>query len=314
MTIAVLMSTYNGEQLVEEQIDSILAQQLEGDLRLFIRDDGSKDRTPEILSRYASLHSNVDFINEKQITNLGIQKSFLALLDYAYHNTDSDFFSFADQDDVWKEDKLSQGLKLIEAADQSDKGILYYSNKTFVDENLNLIREENIRFYDDVFEVLWKSLAFGCTMIFDHKLAEVCLQHTPTTTIMHDSWVFHVAKVTGSRVVFDSRSYILYRQHGDNMVGIEGAKLYHRDICYLIRRALPLLFVKRTHTKQKYLEEIFRLYYDLIPEENRRILKDIVNYRTSPAAKMHLIHNPYMRRRDRMTRLVWIYSILANRI
>ena len=314
MTIAVLMSTYNGEQFVEEQIDSILAQQLEGELRLFIRDDGSTDRTSEIIRQYASEHNNVIFINDRQITNLGIQKSFLTLLDYAYHNTDSDFFAFADQDDVWKEEKLSQGLKLIAEADRNERGVLYYSNKTFVDENLKLIREENIRFYDDIFEVLWKSLAFGCTMIFDHKLAEVCLRHAPTTTIMHDSWVFHIAKMTGSSIVFDPRSFILYRQHGDNTIGIEGAKLYHRDIRYLAKRALPLLFAKRTHTKQKYLEEVYRLYYDLIPEENRRILKDIVNYRTSLAAKLHLIHHPYMRSRDRMTRLVWAYSILANRI
>ena len=55
--IQVLMSTYNGDEYLKEQIDSILAQDCEKKagtkLKLLIRDDGSKDGTQKILGEYA---------------------------------------------------------------------------------------------------------------------------------------------------------------------------------------------------------------------------------------------------------------------
>ena len=58
--VLVLMSTYNGERFLKEQIDSILSQ--EGvEVRLLVRDDGSKDHTCEILEEYASKYQNVEW-------------------------------------------------------------------------------------------------------------------------------------------------------------------------------------------------------------------------------------------------------------
>ena len=55
--VAVLMSTYNGEKYLNEQIDSILAQ--DGvDVILYIRDDGSSDRTAEII-KWLSNHNKI---------------------------------------------------------------------------------------------------------------------------------------------------------------------------------------------------------------------------------------------------------------
>ena len=53
--VMVLMSTYNGGQFLREQIDSILAQK-GVEVRLLVRDDGSKDDTCAIRSEYASAH------------------------------------------------------------------------------------------------------------------------------------------------------------------------------------------------------------------------------------------------------------------
>ena len=56
--VLVLMSTYNGGRFLKEQIDSILSQE-DVDVRLLVRDDGSKDNTCSILSEYASVHQNI---------------------------------------------------------------------------------------------------------------------------------------------------------------------------------------------------------------------------------------------------------------
>ncbi len=314
MAIAVLMSTYNGEKYVKEQINSIISQNLRETIHLYIRDDGSSDDTIRIIEKYASDYGNIIFINRERIDNVGIQKSFLSLLEYAFNNSENNYFAFADQDDVWLSDKLSAGLQKIEAVQHGERGILYYSNKTFTDEMLNVLRKEDILYYDDIFEMLWKNLASGCTMIFDRNLAEICLKYKPETTILHDSWVYHIAKLIGSVIVFDKESYILYRQHGNNTVGIEGAKLYHSSIMYMLKRAVPVLFLKRNHTKQRYIEEVYLKYGSLISEQNRKIVENIIKYRFNPMAKFKLIHNQFMKKRDRKTRMVWRYSILFNRI
>lgn len=49
-TVAICMATYNGEKYIAEQIDSIVKQTYT-DWLLFIRDDGSKDNTIEILKK-----------------------------------------------------------------------------------------------------------------------------------------------------------------------------------------------------------------------------------------------------------------------
>lgn len=314
MRIAILMSTYNGEKYVGEQIESILHQKLPigTELQLFIRDDGSKDSTTDILCSYAANYKNITFINETNAQNVGIQRSFLFLLEYANIMVNADFYAFADQDDVWLEGKIGRGLEIINKVPEDCKGRLYYSNKTFVDENLNFISDENIVFYHDIFEVFFKSLAFGCTMIFDRILAEICLLHKPKTEILHDSWVYHIAKLIGSKVFFDSTSYILYRQHGDNNIGIEGASLYNSNIFFMLKRVIPVLFIKRKHSKQKYVEEVYNNYKNLIPVENKIIVEDIIRYNYSIAAKLRLIVNRDINKRDFKTRLVWSYDILFN--
>lgn len=61
--VAVVMSTYNGEKYIREQINSILTQE-DVDIHLFIRDDGSKDSTLSIIKefdmKYANIHLMLD--------------------------------------------------------------------------------------------------------------------------------------------------------------------------------------------------------------------------------------------------------------
>ena len=71
-TVSVLMSTYNGHKYIRKQLDSLLLQ--EGvDVHIIVRDDGSKDETPQILSEYADKHSNIEILSE---LNCGAEESF----------------------------------------------------------------------------------------------------------------------------------------------------------------------------------------------------------------------------------------------
>lgn len=93
-TVSVLLSTYNGEKYLREQLDSLLVQQ-GVDLRIIARDDGSKDTTVEILKEYAGKDTRVSFFEGK---NVGPAQSFFDLI---MKSPDSDYYAFCDQDDVW---------------------------------------------------------------------------------------------------------------------------------------------------------------------------------------------------------------------
>ena len=98
--IAVLMSTYNGEDYLAQQIESIQNQSYK-DWRLFIRDDGSNDDTVKIIEEYQRKDRRIQLINQGHIKNVGVVRSFFELLE----NVDADFYMFSYQDDYWFPDK-----------------------------------------------------------------------------------------------------------------------------------------------------------------------------------------------------------------
>mgnify|MGYP000665328636 FL=1 len=79
MKVNILLSTYNGEQYLAEQVKSIQEQTYQ-EWELLIRDDGSSDGTVELIKQLATRDSRIHFINENHIENVGVIKSFHALL------------------------------------------------------------------------------------------------------------------------------------------------------------------------------------------------------------------------------------------
>lgn len=306
--IAVLLSTYNGELYLREQIDSIISQTNANQIVLFIRDDGSNDSTPNIIREYTAIYENIHFLNPNDRVNKGVRDSFFELLRYAFDDEEKfKFFAFSDQDDVWKENKLSEAYKALSTVPDNDRGKLYFSNKTFVNEELDVIQEETIRFYDDFMDIFWQNLASGCTMVIDRKLTSIAIQHSPQCTCIHDGWIYRLSRMINATIIFDRTSYILYRQHNSNTVGMKSCKPYHLG---------SLLDKKKRSTTNRYeiIQEINSLYRTMIPKEKSRVINDYLNSKASIQAKWRLIHNREMKKRDVRTRIAWATRILLNRL
>ena len=214
MRVAILMSTYNGEKYLHEQIDSLLCQKGVG-VEIFVRDDGSTDSTISLLDEYADKNSNMHLSIGK---NLGVSNSFMNLVEHA--PDEFDYYAFSDQDDIWLEDKLS---KAIEAIEDIDSPALYYSNQILVDSRGS---EIGLRYNEmpvlSVELLLDANKASGCTMVWNSDLQKILSTHIPSEEFLrnrfHDEWVAMVASVCG-KIVYDENSYILYRQHDNNVVG-----------------------------------------------------------------------------------------------
>ena len=113
--IAVLLASYNGEKFIAQQIESILNQDVDNPIQLFIRDDGSTDNTVSIIKEMAKKDGRITLI---QSDNMGGVASFFALLKMAHNLPDEyEYFSLSDQDDVWDLDKLRIAVDAVKSKD-----------------------------------------------------------------------------------------------------------------------------------------------------------------------------------------------------
>lgn len=219
--VCVLMSTYNGEKYLVEQIESILAQ-INVDVTLVARDDGSSDSTITILNTYSEKGK---LILLKDDCNLGPACSFMNLL---YESKDFDYYAFADQDDIWRKEKLVTAISMIK--ENENIPALYCSNQwIMVDGEITGLRFTQ-KMDHGIVQAICGNVFSGCTMVFNRKLADILKQRSnrPSSntlkTRMHDTWVIAVAECTGV-VVYDENSYIEYRIHANNTVGLKKGKL-----------------------------------------------------------------------------------------
>lgn len=211
--ITVLMSTYNGEKYILQQLKS-LENQKDVLINLFIRDDGSTDNTVQIIKKYKTDKMKIKFISDE---NIGVRDSFIWLIKNCPYKTE--YYAFCDQDDYWLEEKLISAIKFMEK-DREKVPKLYYSNIFVTDENLNIITKSNYNNIRDVLPVaLTNNPATGCTIVFNRDLIEKIVFPENYKIRMHDWWMYKVCICIGGKIYKDEKSYILYRQHGNNAVG-----------------------------------------------------------------------------------------------
>lgn len=272
--ILVLMSTYNGEQYLKEQIDSILAQ--EGcQVKILIRDDGSTDRTKDIIHQYIEQKAPVELLSDGG-KNLRAPGSFLRLVkeasgDYAY-------YAFADQDDVWDQDKLILGIQKIKC---SDKPMLYCANARLVNEKLqplgrNVYRR---RKYTDYKNVILTGNYMGCTMVFNQQLKKICTDMEQLELChMHDTVLMMLCILYGGKVVFDEHPHMDYRQTGKNTVGVAlgigdkiREKMHAFDADKIWRSKQCAAILESTRDGKKEVAEFLRIVAELPKQKGNRI-------------------------------------------
>ncbi|MDE5714595.1 MAG: glycosyltransferase [Anaeroplasmataceae bacterium] len=276
--IAVLLSSYNGSRFIQTQIDSILNQK-DVFVTLFIRDDGSNDeRTLKLLDEY---NENPNIIVKKE-RNIGLAKSFMNLV-YEV-GTEYDYYCFSDQDDIWLEYKL---IKAIEKIKEKKIPTLYVSNQTLIDSNGNYLAKRHKKLLSTGYkQILCNNLFSGCTMVWNELLQEILIQYKPSDELLqkriHDVWVGMVASVVGT-IIYDDESYILYRQHENNVVGVKKSKKLKEYIKKFknsnLRNGRSIL------AKEIYLLLKDKILDDSIKEE----LNYIGNYQESKKLKKKLL-------------------------
>jgi len=212
--IVVLLSTYNGEEYLREQLNSILQQKTSHEVHILIRDDGSDDSTIEILESYKERYfSRIKVFYEE---NIGYIRSYFELIKRA---EGYDYYALSDQDDIWLEDKIEVAVTMCEACD-FDGSLLYGSSSFLVNDQLEIMGETQ----KDLKGITWDNILIqnifpGHTQVFNDALCQVLKENVDYSKIyVHDFWIAYMALLYG-KAIFDNQSHTLYRQHGTNTVG-----------------------------------------------------------------------------------------------
>lgn len=255
--VAVIMSTYNGEKFVREQLDSIINQTYRN-VEIVVRDDGSSDNTVSIIKEYQQKYNNITLHEGK---NLGFVKSFFELLKLA----DADYYSYADQDDIWMENKIELAVSSLNELDDS-KPNMVFGNSDYYDENMKLIGKGERNKKYSFLKALFSCCGQGMTMTVNKKTRDMIIESNPKTCFFHDWWTYLLCVGLGN-VAYNNVVTVKYRRMKQNATS-EGQG-YIRLLMWRIKNLL--LNDGMQDIKQQMLN--FKdYYYHQLSKENRKII------------------------------------------
>lgn len=273
--VDILLTTYNGERYLKEQIDSILNQTYTN-FNLIISDDCSTDGTIDILKEYEKQDERIKVY--LQDNNLGYVKNFEFLL----KQVQSPYYALSDQDDVWLPEKIEKSMAKLKKEDAD----LVFGDLKVVDKNLNTIYESfndfmllstKINKFMDSYKLnyLYNCIT-GCTTVGKSSMIK---QFVPIPTesrhLIHDHWIGIIISLKG-KVTYIPEKLILYRQHGKNQVGTD--KISHKyqkiqDIKKLFIAVKMGIFGTYVKYEEKFPEELQKFnrqaqnYYNMLGEK-----------------------------------------------
>ena len=277
----ILMATYNGEAYISQQIYS-LQQQTFTDWRLLIHDDGSTDRTIEIIRELAATDQRICLI-EDGLCFHSAGRNFMHLLSLST----APFISFCDEDDIWLQDKLSTQMEVIQAEDNNIPQCVYcnaYVYNVKAHQPIGGISILNI--VKDLHDVLFANGGIqGCAMIINDKLREKCLQFKGRIA-MHDHLITLVNALFG-HFTYIPRRLFLYRRYTGAVTGTTDRSLLQR-ITGFLRRRKPIL-------ESSHLDSILDVHHFYTEE-------------LSPEIKETFDHFLRFLNRSRWTNAIWVFK------
>ncbi|MBO6214907.1 MAG: glycosyltransferase [Lachnospiraceae bacterium] len=254
--IAILLAAKDGGRYIGELLES-LENQTCSDFTVYLHDDGSTDDTLDIYGRYHNDKPEKYKVLEGP-PQYGARENFFYLLG----KVEADYYLFADDDDVWKPEKIDDIITAIKKVEES-RGIGYpaaaFCDMRVVDQKLNEIAPSFIRYmgrdasYTAYTQILIDNPAAGCSMGLNRALRDIAIGCEDISRVeMHDAWVMMVGAVFGT-VIYVPEVLVDYRQHGDNELGAATENIMQK-----ITRNLGVFFSGRMKAKKKEFFELSR--------------------------------------------------------
>lgn len=225
--VSVAMVTYNGDQYLQGQIDSIL-ENMQSDDELVISDDGSTDRTLDIVKQNIQRDARIKLV-------YGPGKGVKLNIDCVLRHCQGNYIFLSDQDDIWASDKVEKVMKVFMESGCRlvihDAAVVKMDGKTVIMDSF--FSHKNAR--AGVVKNIWKNSYIGCCMAFKSTLLTSILP-IPNNIEMHDQWIGVINDIQKGGTNFLEESLLSYRRHGDN-----ASKLHHHGVGKMIRNRIVFI-------------------------------------------------------------------------
>lgn len=266
--VKVLMSTYNGEKYLKEQLDSILSQTY-SNVEIYVRDDGSTDDTVKILKEYEQ--SGQIFLQIGK--NMGYIESFFQLLEYC---GESEYYAWCDQDDVWLPGKIQRAVEVLEKDKEKCpddrveiRPVLYFSDYDYYDENMRFEKHGLIHRRGPSFSnSLMDCISLGFNSVFNHRARNMMIEKHPKHCCGHDWWTYMICAAFG-KVIYD-RGYcsVKYRRC-DNSVSPGGKSFFKMQLWRFKKFFINDYFAKI----RNQLLEFSEMYLEQLTADKKKVMQ-----------------------------------------
>lgn len=276
--VSVVISVYNGERFINEQLDSIRKQSVMPD-EVIIQDDCSVDHTVEFIREYINKY-NLDnwklFCNKQ---NMGWKKSFM----YALMKSKGDYIFLADQDDIWKREKLQKMLLIMEENKKISvlaSNLEPYYMTGAVDKSKNderMLNDGTIIKYEFNKKFLYVKRP-GCVYCirkeFLDKVSSFWFEGCP-----HDALLWCAACILDELYLYQE-PLIYFRRHSNNASSMEKTSLekkrrdaeYYKNLWKVLTRIASCVKKEETGNKTKIIKKVGRYCeYRWLFLENRKL-------------------------------------------
>ncbi len=274
-SVEILMTTYQGEAWLDVQLATIFAQTYD-DWRLLIRDDGSTDRTRDIIRFWRDrFPDKVVFIDEQDPSHLGDLASFSALMSASSAN----YIMAADQDDVWYRDKVAKAVSTMQSLEQqhdTDQPLLVHTDLRMVDGNLREIQKSAAKHRGlkpssgaTIGNLCLENTAFGATLMMNRALIKLSLPRPQVW--VHGDWWFALVAVAFGAVKALPDITVDYRRHHQNIsVNLSFADSLRGVLNPLKHRRA---FYEKLKVNYRIVQAFLDRFDELLTERDRRTLR-----------------------------------------
>lgn len=213
--ISVALCTYNGEKFLQEQMDSIIAQTYKN-LEIIVVDDGSADKTVDIINAYAEEDKRIKLFRNK--ANLGFNKNFEKALGLAT----GEYIAISDQDDIWLPQKLQLLLGNIK------HNWLIFSNSSYISDSKQGRLLNSFKLPANYKGILLRNYVTGHTSLLHRDFLNAVLPFPNGG--YYDWWMGFVASYH-HKIAFLDEVLTLYRVHAASVVQsrLDAGNIKHQE-------------------------------------------------------------------------------------
>lgn len=224
--VSVALASYNGEAYIAAQLDSILENLSEAD-EIVVSDDGSTDKTREIVSQYQQKEKRIRLIE-------GPCQGIIANFEHAMKACRGAYIFLSDQDDVWLPNKVKSVLETFE----KEKVSLVIHDAKVCNKDLTEVIMPSFFAYRGSGAGAWKNYVkntyMGCCMAVKREVLDKIFP-IPKDIQMHDQWIGILSDHYFGKSCFLQEPLLLYRRHEEN-----ASDFSHNSVIVMIKNRLLL--------------------------------------------------------------------------